>query len=201
MEPYARNTVAALISGVMLASVATASASTHGAASGRMILTVAVDDRARVPGSLLKDAEDRAADVFRMSHLEIVWVRASDARLLALSPPFTVIIAMTPASVSGNAGPSETEVMGQAVRNVGRAYVYYDRILGIVTPTRDIVTILGDVIAHELGHLLLPRGHAIAGIMRPEVNMTSRLLETFTETESNQLRKRIIQYPPGAKPN
>jgi hypothetical protein len=179
----------------MLGTVAPASANTHPADSGRVTLTVAIDDRARVPGPLLKDAEQRAADVFRMSNVDIVWVvNGGDGRLLPSWTQFTVIVAMTPTSVRANLAHSRADVMGQAVPDLRRAYVYYDRVFGIVTPTRDIVTILGDVMAHELGHLLLPRGHAVAGIMRAEVNMTSRRLQTFTDVEANQIRRRITDY-------
>lgn len=201
MEPPTRNMLTVLVFGVILATIGTASASTHRVRSGRVSLTVAIDDRAHVPGPFLRDAEERAADVFRMSKLDIVWVRTGDAKLLALSTPLTVIIEMTPPSVNANVRHGGADVMGQAVRDVGRAYVYYDRVVAIATRARDLVTILGDVMAHELGHLLLPRGHAIAGIMRPEVNMTSRRLETFSETEGNQLRTRIIQYRQGAETN
>jgi hypothetical protein len=188
-----RNVVAGVLTGVFLAKPGIASPSTHSAGSVRVAVTVAVDDRARVSGPLLKDAQQRAADVFRMRNVDIVWARSGDATLPSLSA-LTVIVAMTPMSVRAKTGRNGADVMGQALPDTGRAYVYYDRVVAIVTPTRDVVTILGDVMAHELGHLLLPRGHADAGIMRPEVNMTSRRLQTFTEAEANQIRVRIIEY-------
>jgi hypothetical protein len=194
MERPSRNIVAGLVVGAILGSVEIPSANTHRPGCDRVRLTVAIDDRARVPGPLLKDAEQRAVDVFRMSNLDIVWVNASDARLLPSSTRFMVIVAITPTSVRADLAHSGADVMGQAVPDLRRACVYYDRVLGIVTPTRDIVTILGDVMAHELGHLLLPRRHAIAGIMRAEVNMTSRRLQTFTDVEASQIRRRITDY-------
>jgi hypothetical protein len=81
------------------------------------------------------------------------------------------------------------DVMGQGAPLVGRAYIYYDRVLKLnPAPPRDVITTLGDVIAHELGHLMLPVGHSNVGIMRPSINMTSRRLETFTEEEAAQIR-------------
>ena len=53
-----------------------------------------------------------------------------------------------------------------------------------MTPNHDAAITLGDVMAHELGHLILPPGHSNAGIMRPTVNMRSRGVETFTEDEA-----------------
>ena len=58
-------------------------------------------------------------------------------------------------------------------------------------PPRDIITTLGDVMAHELGHLMLPPGHSNVGIMRPDINMTSRRLETFTDVEAAHIRDHV----------
>jgi hypothetical protein len=58
-------------------------------------------------------------------------------------------------------------------------------------PPRDIVTTLGDVMAHELGHLILPPGHSNVGIMRPTLNMMSRRVETFTQQEAAQIREHL----------
>ena len=82
-----------------------------------------------------------------------------------------------------------SDVIGQGAPFIGRAYIYYDRVLHLrPNPPRDLASTLGDVIAHELGHLLLPPGHSTLGIMRPSINMTSRRVETFTENEAVQLR-------------
>jgi hypothetical protein len=84
------------------------------------------------------------------------------------------------------------DVMGQGAPLIGRAYIYYDRVLKLnPVPPRDIITTLGDVIAHELGHLMLPPGHSNVGIMRPSINMTSRRLETFTTHEAAHIRERV----------
>jgi hypothetical protein len=82
--------------------------------------------------------------------------------------------------------------MGQGAPLVGRAYIYYDRVMKLnPVPPRDVITTLGDVIAHELGHLMLPAGHSNVGIMRPSINMTSRRLETFTDVEAAEIRNRV----------
>ena len=68
-----------------------------------------------------------------------------------------------------------------------------DRVVPTIIPPRDIVTTLGDVMAHELGHLILPPGHSSTGIMRPSINMTSRRVETFTAAEASEMRARLRQ--------
>jgi hypothetical protein len=47
------------------------------------------------------------------------------------------------------------------------AFLFYDRILALRTPTRPIPTMLGRVMAHEIVHLLLPEEeHTQLGLMR-----------------------------------
>ena len=134
----------------------------------RVTLTVCVDDEAGVPAVFLTEAQARAAAVFRMRDIDVKWVSARDAIRLKLSRPFaTLVIAEAPASPKSPAGGREDNVMGQAVPWMNRAYVYYDRLLNVASPARDIVTTLGDVMAHELGHLVLPSGHSPMGSCGP----------------------------------
>jgi len=38
---------------------------------------------------------------------------------------------------------------------------------------------------------MLPPGHSNLGIMRPDINMTSRRLETFTDVEAAHIREHL----------
>ena len=62
-------------------------------------------------------------------------------------------------------------------------------------PHRDIVTLLGYVMAHELGHLMLPpNSHSVAGVMRPNFDIDSRGIRgirLFTDAEARAIRKRL----------
>ena len=57
--------------------------------------------------------------------------------------------------------------------------------------------LLGHVMAHEMGHLLLPYGaHAVAGLMRPEwdraqVRAAAEGLLTFTPDQAALIRERL----------
>lgn len=193
MEPRTRNVLTpAVVAGVLLISGTLSAGEPH---QGRdtVTITVRVDDRARVPNPLLKHAELRASAVFGMRDVELRWVDARDPRYLELSArAITLIIAETPEPMKEHEGV-DVDIMGQAVPWVGRAYVYYGRILRNVTPTRDIITTLGDVMAHELGHLMLPRGHSPHGIMQPTVNLASRRLVTFTKEQASAIRQRLLE--------
>jgi hypothetical protein len=58
-------------------------------------------------------------------------------------------------------------VMGAAPIGSYMAYAYFDRVRAFAFERNLFLgTVLGHVIAHELGHLLLREGHAAAGLMR-----------------------------------
>src|SRR5262245_28368068 len=155
--------------------------------------TVRVDDKAGVQGVYLKFAKARAAEVFAMRGVKVDWIDGEEANRLKVVAPYTVLI-MTeaPARLKAEMERLGMDVMGQGAPLVGRAYIYYDRVLKLnPAPPRDIITTLGDGIAHELGHLMLPTGHSNVGIMRPDINMTSRRLETFTDVEATHIREHL----------
>ena len=156
-------------------------------------ITVRVYDKAGVQGVYLKFAKERAAEVFAMRGVKLDWADAEDATPLKGVASYTILImAEAPATLKAKMEALGMDVMGQGAPMVGRAYIYYDRVLQLnPVPPRDVITTLGDVIAHELGHLMLPVGHSNVGIMRPSINMTSRRLETFTAEEAAQIREHI----------
>jgi hypothetical protein len=178
---------------LFLASILVATRSASAQDPAMPTITVRVDDKAGVQGSALDYAKKRASEVFRMSGIAIEWIDSKEADRLKLIPPYMVVImAEPPAKLKARAEQLGLDVMGQGAPSIRRAYIYYDRVVEFrPVPPRDIISTLGDVLAHELGHLILPPGHSDVGIMRPTINMTSRRVETFTEAEANQLRERI----------
>jgi hypothetical protein len=186
----------AAVSALAAVAVLTAAASSFAAgreADPELRITVRVDDKAGVQGAVLKLAEARAADVFAMSGVGVDWLDEQEAMRLKLHAPYTILImAEAPAKLKAAMEQLGTDVMGQGAPFVGRAYIYYDRVrLLRPSPPRDLMTTLGDVIAHELGHLILPPGHSPVGIMRPSIDMRSRRVETFTKDEGSTIREHL----------
>jgi len=184
--------VSALVAVAMLATAV----SSFGAgrdADPQLQITVRVDDKAGVQGAVLKLAEARAADVFAMSGVSVDWLDGEEAIRLKLRTPYTILImSEAPAKLKAAMEQLGTDVMGQGAPFVGRAYIYYDRVRELrPSPPRDVITTLGDVIAHELGHLMLPPGHSLSGIMRPSIDMASRRVETFTKDEAVMIREHL----------
>jgi len=125
----------------------------------------------RFPGfstRMLYEAEIEAVRVLHPVHMERSWIDCT-SRPFPISctsqKPTDLVVrfirkALPKASTSalGIAGSSDSQ---------GVAFVFYERVLALRTPTRPLPMMLGRVIAHELTHLLLPeQGHSDVGLMR-----------------------------------
>jgi len=94
------------------------------------------------------------------------------------------IVAKAPESVASS-------ILATATPGVDRACVYFDRVYAKVARDGSIGTALGDVIAHELAHLMLPPRHAEIGIMRPVMDTHAPYIQTFTKLDALAIRRRI----------
>jgi hypothetical protein len=87
------------------------------------------------------------------------------------SSPFAVTVVLLPAVMADRLDPRD-DMMGKAPGTAtarGRpAYVFYDRLQYIARFfSADVGQVLGNAIAHEVGHLLLPHpSHSTTGLMR-----------------------------------
>jgi len=87
------------------------------------------------------------------------------------------------------------EVVGLATVQSGMVYVLYDRVLDKSEALNvRIARVLGFVMAHEIGHVLLAgRGHGHVGVMKPRLD--SDVLRTgligFTREEGREMRVTI----------
>jgi hypothetical protein len=138
-------------------------------------LQVSVFNDAGVSADLLADAETRAASVFAQSGIQVEWTNCGPAdpgdfsmqltRCSDISWPQHLSV-----RISDGAKLHNADIFGQSFANesgIG-AYcsVYYGKLAsGRYVPGK--ADLLGFVIAHELGHLLLGAGsHSAKGIMQ-----------------------------------
>ena len=133
---------------------------------------VNVENRAQAPESLVTNAEKQAEKVYRQIGIRLVWTTAT-ASLPNDSLRLTVVL--VPESKAGFFVETEERV-GRAVgtdgRGARRAYVFPDRVRNLTTTGSDEALVLGAVIAHEIGHLLLPpNSHSNHGIMRGQFRL------------------------------
>jgi hypothetical protein len=147
-------------------------------------ITVVVCDKARVSPDELSIGLNEASRIMRSAGVDVRWIHSVDmtklpatfnlsslegCELPQIDHDFMIVIA---AETPRGRNP---DVMGHAnsTGNYPRAYVLYRRVRAFVdnhgnrnSAITDEGNILGHVIAHELGHLLMPeKPHSIGGIM------------------------------------
>ena len=159
--------------------------------SVRVLLT----DIAGIPEGTLGQAKHEVTRLFERSRISLVWIDAGECHERCL---FVRTIAK-PIGTKGLDNPLVVGVAPGTREARGRfAWVFYDRVriysaeLGLSVPQ-----MLGHVIAHELGHLLLPHGaHSVAGVMRAgwdraQVKTVVEGLVTFTPDQAALIRERL----------
>jgi hypothetical protein len=149
-------------------------------------VTIRLDDHTGMPARDLDAAKSEVDRIFHMAGVDVNWV---DGTIMARAGQLTLILLQHNAQPTSERG----DVAGQAFREASRAYVYCDRI-DMMTKhlTVDANLILGRVMAHEVGHLLLPpNSHSSIGIMRPEVDFSQVGVNTFTKEQVHALRRAV----------
>jgi hypothetical protein len=139
----------------------------------------------RVPAYVLKKSQDEVTRIFAGAGLAVRWTETS--------PRVTVKIV---AQVLGY-DRATSPVMGVARRtpNGYTAQIFFRQVQDFAyTYEVDLGTMLGHVIAHEIGHLLLPaNAHSPTGVMQPHWDKALardavRGSLTFTEAQAARIR-------------
>jgi len=154
-------------------------------------VVVRVDNGVGLLPGHLRLAEARASEVFARIGAAIHWIDEEESASQHITPSFTVVLVN--AEGQGKEVSRFADALGLAHPSVRRAYVFYDRVaaLSVGTP-RTIPSLLGDIIAHEIGHLMLPPpGHSAGGIMRPELETKSWYVQTFTKPQAREVLGRV----------
>ena len=146
-----------------------------------------MDNDAVVPAAILKKSQDEVAQIFADAGLGVEWTETG--------PRFTVQIVARALGYAGASSP----VMGVALRKPGgaTAQIFFKQVQGFArTYHIDVSTLLAYVIAHEIGHLLLPRmPHSATGLMKADwdralVREATAGSLTFTDAQI----KRILAF-------
>ena len=169
-------------------------------------LRVSVFNDAHIPNQKLLRAERVAAQIFAASGISIDWLncgrptetgREQSACSEAIFPSH-LHVRIEPCSL--NLNPSVVGLSYSGENGAGQqADIFYSGVsLLEQTHHADSAAILGGVMAHELGHLLLGAdSHAPSGLMRPLWNahdlsgsLSGQL--AFTPQQSEKLRARLV---------
>jgi hypothetical protein len=163
---------------------------------------VFVYNDARVPGDTLIRAEQQAKNAFSRAGLEITWldcIRGTPA-CNEIGGSNHLILRITP-NVARSISDAAFGIAFLGSDETGRnADVFWKRAQEIQENSKvDLALILGSVMAHEIGHLLLgSNAHAVSGIMRAhwegsELRRISMGSLLFLPEQGKRMRARIDQ--------
>ncbi|MGB9455575.1 MAG: hypothetical protein WCB12_06010 [Bryobacteraceae bacterium] len=136
-------------------------------------MTVSVCTRGHLDKRVELGAEAAAASLFHSMNIEIVWAKCEaglEGDDAVQQHWFTLRLRDGRPFIKP--APAALDTLGEAflpVDNGGYIVeVYYQAVQAVATAKgAELTRLLGCVIAHELGHLLLGPGHAAEGVMRP----------------------------------
>jgi len=162
------------------------------------ILVLHLDNYARIPPDQLDKSKSEVARIYKVAGIQTIWIdkegpggtspsvpearsTAAHVRVLLLDEE------MAARKIEREAIPSR--VLGRSARATARAYILTPRVSALAARNRcEFDRLLSRVIAHEVGHLLLPpHSHSPTGIMRETLDMWSAESETFTRSQRKEL--------------
>ena len=180
---------------MVVAAVLTVCGSSVDAAAGRPDLIVRIDNYVGVPPALLSKAKVTVEEIFEAAGVRIVWDAGGNGEVVHGSEAMRLTLLVV--KVETDTRQTRNPVLGLAARPSRRALVFYERLLEAAShhPV-DTAVLLGRVMAHELGHLLLPPGpHARFGLMRGDIGLAQTTPDRFSDIEARQLRSAVIRRP------
>jgi hypothetical protein len=173
---------------LLAAAVAITSISTKACAdSGKPVLVFRLINSACVPIKVIEDAKRHVQRIYGESGIQIEWMESGEPSTASHERKhLTLTMTLVSESLATPMGQREAAT-GFAISNDGKgarvAYVFVERIERQADRVSDLRPInkphaqgliLGLVIAHEAGHLMLPHGaHTLRGIMRATMDVVS----------------------------
>jgi hypothetical protein len=184
------------------------------------VIRVGIYNYTQIHRSQLHEAEIQSAALFAMAGVRIEWVEHLHKAPSAWTPPdeprpdFSLRI-LNASTIERSRGISGPDALGQSFIPPGTngpfpggiANVYYDRVRELSSEWGPFTTsVLGEAIAHELGHLILGPKHSRQGIMKtPWTHQEQRVIShcdlRFLPQQAVKLQRAVRslhQEPPAA---
>lgn len=172
----------------------------------RLEVSVSVYDYAHILPELLAAAEQDARRIFQQAGVETVWATCLpkpekiESNLCYIVNSNHFVVKILPHAINAQVR-DRINVLGDALvdeKGVGfYAYAFYDRVQTVAEEHRLGHALLGDVLAHEIGHLLLgSKSHTVSGIMSAhwngeELRRISEGSMFFGPNQSRLMRDRV----------
>jgi hypothetical protein len=187
-------TTAGLIVMIAVWTAGTATRSDAASATDRVVV-LHVTNFAQVSVGDLAEAEQVATRVYAEAGVRAVWTEGTawDAQPDGAFHADVLLLSKEMVTLKSQLDGLDEHVFGSAMPRIRRAYIFDDRIADHARMTdADFAPLLGMVIAHEVGHLLLPASvHSAAGIMCAKWERRTAGLLTFTRDQGTTIRQRL----------
>lgn len=186
--------LAAAVAVIMTLAAGRASAGNERIPATEQLATIVlhVANLAEVEPDVLATAMDRVAIVYKIIGVRTEWDDRGIARhgvrdgALHLN---VLILSRDLRAKTHPAVPKHEQLLGYAHLTSGRAYVFLDPIAVLPGSPTFIGGHMGDVIAHEVGHLVLRTAtHSSDGIMRSSLGGHAAPAESFNGSQARNIR-------------
>jgi hypothetical protein len=185
-------TTRAVAAGAVALSVLGPGKATAATAATRTVV-LHVSDLAGVPVRDRAEAEKRATRVYEQIGVRLAWTNG-DAAHAPADRSLHLDVVVLPGDMSDRMNADRTQ-FGQASHVTRRAYIHFSRITAYAVQSgSDPACVLAMVLAHEIGHMLLPEySHSPIGLMRAE--WTGRFVDVpdFDRQQGATIRLSLIQ--------
>jgi hypothetical protein len=150
-------------------------------------ISVRVDNVIGIPIDWLHAAQKEASEAYETIGISLIWLNNGEVETASGDHEFSVLLGR---SIRMKRAPRGA--LGFAPHHTNRIYVFGDRIAALAVGRRDFEVILGRVLAHELGHHLLPgQGHSNEGLMQKQVDFRSAKEVGFTVEQRKSIQERF----------
>lgn len=177
-------------------------AAPQAATAASLVLVVRIANNAKLGRDALVSAQARAVEIYEAAGVSLQWrdvneleQRPQDSTGQSVDVLVVLASSRLTGVICGVNGLSEQALGVAMVRERRLAYVFIDRITEVAVRKRLLpAMIIGEVIAHEVGHLLLPdHAHGTTGVMRGTLDAHFHAPAQFTPAQAEALRATLTQ--------
>jgi hypothetical protein len=202
MTNVRRNATAALVAGFVMLGAGRAGAQDEPKVTSderEAIIVLHVVNLAAISREVLNQVKGHVARPYAGIGVRTIWVDSEQAVGKHQDGGLHLTVMLLPREIAGRKISVEGishDALGRAHPAIGRAYIFCDRVASMPGPKFFAIQ-LGAVIAHEVGHLVLPeKSHSRHGVMRAEIDAKYAIRHhSFEKTQADMIRAMLMKSP------
>jgi hypothetical protein len=152
-----------------------------------------ITDYTQTPHNELDEAQRAASEVYARLGVELVWTDGHAVQAPADDALHLDVVILTAAMTAQRKPQPAPLAFGQAAHLTRYAFIYGPRITEHAIQTRsDPARVLALVLAHEIGHMLLPEySHTATGLMRARWDGRVLVIPDFLPSQAAAIRTEL----------